>query len=132
MSIIFKNCEWQSTPALLPGKSHGRRSLIGYGPWGLKESDMPEWLHFHFFNLLLNISLRPYFKLLFFCPRFLFASPFLVCFQFISESFNICLNILSMGVMKSDHFKIWIYCLLLLSTMLFFDFQCCIIPYMPG
>ena len=34
--------KWQSTPALLPGKSHGRRSLIGYSPWGRKESDMTE------------------------------------------------------------------------------------------
>ena len=40
--------EWQSTPALLPGKSHGRRSLIGYSPWGRKESDTTERLHFHF------------------------------------------------------------------------------------
>ena len=31
--------KWQSTPALLPGKSHGWRSLIGYRPWGRKESD---------------------------------------------------------------------------------------------
>ena len=38
--------KWQSTPALLPGKSHGRRSLIGYSPWGCKESDMTERLHF--------------------------------------------------------------------------------------
>ena len=38
--------KWQSTPALLPGKSHGRRSLIGYNPWGRKESDMTERLHF--------------------------------------------------------------------------------------
>ena len=30
--------KWQSTPALLPGKSHGRRSLIGYSPWGHKGS----------------------------------------------------------------------------------------------
>ena len=28
--------KWQSTPALLPGKSHGRRSLIGYSPWVAK------------------------------------------------------------------------------------------------
>ena len=34
--------KWQSTPALLPGKSHGRRSLIGYSPWGCKESDTTE------------------------------------------------------------------------------------------
>ena len=40
--------KWQSTPALLPGKSHGRRSLIGYSPWGRKESDTTEQLHFHF------------------------------------------------------------------------------------
>ena len=33
---------------LLPGKSHGQRSLIGYSPWGRKESDMTEWCHFHF------------------------------------------------------------------------------------
>ena len=39
---------WQPTPALLPGKSHGRRSLVGCSPWGLKESDMTERLHFHF------------------------------------------------------------------------------------
>ena len=39
--------KWQSTPALLPGKSHGRRSLIGYSPWGCNESDTTELLHFH-------------------------------------------------------------------------------------
>ena len=33
------------TPALLPGKSHGQRSLIGYSPWGRKESDTTERLH---------------------------------------------------------------------------------------
>jgi len=31
-----------------PGKSHGRRSLLGSSPWGCKESDTTEWLHFHF------------------------------------------------------------------------------------
>ena len=29
-------------------KSHGWRSLVGYSPWGRKESDMTEQLHFHF------------------------------------------------------------------------------------
>ena len=33
---------------LLPGKSHGRRSLVGCSPWGLEESDTTEQLHFHF------------------------------------------------------------------------------------
>jgi len=32
----------------LPGKSHGRRSLVGYSPRGCKESDTTELLHFHF------------------------------------------------------------------------------------
>ena len=30
---------WQLTPVLLPGESHGQRSLMGYNPWGHKESD---------------------------------------------------------------------------------------------
>ena len=37
--------KWQPTPVLLPGKSHGRRSVVGYSPWGLKESDTTERLH---------------------------------------------------------------------------------------
>ena len=40
--------KWQPTPVLLPGKSHGRRSLVGYSPWGHKELDMTERLHFHY------------------------------------------------------------------------------------
>ena len=39
---------WHSTPVLLPGKSHGRRSLVGCSSWGLYESDMTEGLHFPF------------------------------------------------------------------------------------
>ena len=37
--------KWQPTPVLLPGKSHGRRSLVGYSPWGHKESDRTERLY---------------------------------------------------------------------------------------
>ena len=36
------------TPVLLPGQSHGRRSLVGCSPWGREESDTTEQLHFHF------------------------------------------------------------------------------------
>ena len=39
---------WHPTPVLLPGKSHGRRSLVGCSPWGREELDTTEWLHFHF------------------------------------------------------------------------------------
>ena len=40
--------QWQPTPVLLPGKSHGQRSLVGCSLWGRYELDMTERLHFHF------------------------------------------------------------------------------------
>ena len=40
--------QWHPTPVLLPGKSHGWRSLVGCSPWGHQESDTTERLHFHF------------------------------------------------------------------------------------
>ena len=40
--------QWHPTPVLLPGKSHGWRSLEGCSPWGRWGSDMTERLHFHF------------------------------------------------------------------------------------
>ena len=43
--------QWQPTPVLLPGKSHGWRSLVGCSPWGQEESDMTKRLHFHFHAL---------------------------------------------------------------------------------
>ena len=40
--------QWHPTPVLLPGKSHGRRSLVRYSPWGREELDATERLPFHF------------------------------------------------------------------------------------
>ena len=40
--------QWHPTPVLLPGKSHGQRSLMGCSPWGRWESDTTERLPFHF------------------------------------------------------------------------------------
>ena len=40
--------KWQSTPVLLPGKSHGQRSLGDYSPQGQKELDMTEKLSLSF------------------------------------------------------------------------------------
>ena len=45
---IYWRRQWHPTPVLLPGKSHGRRSLVGCSPWGREESDTTEQLHFHF------------------------------------------------------------------------------------
>ena len=40
--------QWHPTPVLLPGKSHGRRTLVGCSPWSCCKLDTTEWLHFHF------------------------------------------------------------------------------------
>ena len=42
--IVHSYRKWQPTPVLLLGKSHGQRSLVGYNPWGRKESDTTERL----------------------------------------------------------------------------------------
>ena len=47
-TIARTGSQWHPTPVLLPGKSHGQRSLVGCSPWGGKESDMTDRLHFHF------------------------------------------------------------------------------------
>ena len=49
-TLIWRR-QWHPTPVLLPGLSHGRRSLVGCSPWGLEESDTTEnftfTFHFH-------------------------------------------------------------------------------------
>ena len=40
--------KWQPSPVSLPGGAHGQRSLVGYSPWGHKELDTTEGLHFQF------------------------------------------------------------------------------------
>ena len=41
--------KWQPTPIFLPGESHGQRSLVGYSPWGCKESDRNKYTHMQTF-----------------------------------------------------------------------------------
>ena len=48
---------WQPTPVFLPGESHGQRSLVGYTPWGRKESDTTELLNTHTHTLRCIINL---------------------------------------------------------------------------
>ena len=52
--------KWQSTLGLLPGESHGQRSLVGYSPWGRKEWDTTEQLHLltHLPLLVATMSLK--------------------------------------------------------------------------
>ena len=47
-SSQLRRRQWQPIPVLLPGKSHGRRRLVGCSPWGRTESDTTERLYFHF------------------------------------------------------------------------------------
>ena len=48
LSYKLRRRQWHPTPVLLPGKSHGWRSLVGCSPWGRWGSDTTERLHFHF------------------------------------------------------------------------------------
>ena len=45
---FFRRRQWHTTPVLLPGESHGQRSLVGCSSWGHEESDTTERLHFSF------------------------------------------------------------------------------------
>ena len=45
---LLRRRQWHPTPVLLPGKSHGRRSLEACSPWGRWGSDVTERLHFNF------------------------------------------------------------------------------------
>ena len=44
---IFWRRAWHPIPVFLPGKFHGQRSLVGWSPWGCKESDMTKRLSMH-------------------------------------------------------------------------------------
>ena len=41
-SVRSQRRAWPPTPVFLPGESHGQRSLVGYSPWGHKDSDTTE------------------------------------------------------------------------------------------
>ena len=61
------------SPGLLPGKSHGQRSLVGYSLWGRKESDTTERLHFHFHFQVVNTVFQSRDRL--------FVAPWIVALQ---------------------------------------------------
>ena len=46
--VPYLRRRWHPTPVLLPGKSHGWRSLVAYSLWDCEESNTTERLHFHF------------------------------------------------------------------------------------
>ena len=50
--------ECLTTPIFLPVKFHGQRSLVGYSPWGHKESDMTEQLKLSLSNMCTYICIH--------------------------------------------------------------------------
>ena len=48
ISRMYRRRQWHPTPVLLPGRSHGWRSLLGCSPWGREESYWTARFHFHF------------------------------------------------------------------------------------
>ena len=99
--------EWQPTPVLLPGESHGQRSLEDYSPWDHKESDMTEW-HFIWDFLII----------LYFAYAYIFSSYFQIlntlyeivtCFLLVFM-FHKCMNsvIYSCCCPSQDHVSSWV------------------------
>ena len=81
--------KWQPTPVVLPGNSHGRRSMVGYSPWGCKESDMTEplqsWVHWHTDKQIL----LTHFFFVFFIFYFFFTLQYCIGFA-IHLFFHLC------------------------------------------
>ena len=50
--------KWKAIPVFVPGEFHGQRSLVGYSPWGRKESDTTEQLTHK--EILLSVLLPAY------------------------------------------------------------------------
>ena len=46
--------KWLLTVVLLPGEFNGQRRLVGYSPWGCKESDMTKQLSLSLFPLFMS------------------------------------------------------------------------------
>ena len=79
--------KWHSTPVLLPGKSHGRRSPTGYRPWGRKESNMTEQL-----STIFHCIYVPHFPYPFLCWRTFRLLPcFCYCKYYCNEHRGGCM-----------------------------------------
>ena len=71
---VFLEEGWHPTPGFLPGESHGQRSLVGYSPWGRKESDMTEVTYVRTHLLFLDpveVTQMEELQVLFFFPTLL-------------------------------------------------------------
>ena len=60
--VLTWSRKWQHTPVFLPGKFHGQRTLVGYSPWGHKESDTTEHIY-SFLGFFFTDIFKPTFHL---------------------------------------------------------------------
>ena len=93
--------KWQPIPVLLPGKSHGQRNLVGYSPWGRKESDTTEWLHFYLRERKWSRSLQGVLLGLYHCLLALHTFFLQKCFHPIFQESGLNLKFLSAFVVFS-------------------------------
>ena len=86
--LCYWRRKWQHTPVLLPGNSLGQSSLVGCSPWGCKESDTTERLHFASYFLCYTVGPCWLSILLtYFSKRFLTWTVFRVFFDSIQHCF---------------------------------------------
>ena len=107
----------QPTLALLPGKFHEQRSLVGNSPWGHKEADMTEWLsvgthtHAHFLchnkviilELLSKLNLPPFFHWIDKLYSDMFHRYNEPIWWYFSRIFTLFFLLLSTGYSKDKH-----------------------------
>ena len=90
--------KWQPTPVLLSGKCHAQRSLVGYSPWGRRESDTTEQLHFHFllhYNRIIFDVLYFFLMLIILIFVLLFYKPFMmILLEYTHDFWNIFLTLI--------------------------------------
>ena len=84
-----------TTAVFLPGESHGQRSLVGYSPWGCKESDTTE--HTHIFIYLAAVLIEAY-------EIFIFVMVCRIFFLVVAcEIFSCSMGTLSCGIWNLVH-----------------------------
>ena len=122
--------KWQPTPVFLPGKSHGWRSLAGYSPWGHKESDRTEQLHFFlsfFFHFVWATRTDLHAHIL---SHKSFEKLWKVCLHLPKQLlnltdwslWNLCISMLSICMLhhcvQSEHFVTWCWNLAVSSSLI--------------
>ena len=58
--ISYWRKKWETHSSILPGESHGQRSLVGYSPRSQKESDTTQYTHTHTHSILMSLLIHIY------------------------------------------------------------------------